>query len=299
MKVKESRKLGKAGKLVYFFGSGKADGDAGMKNLLGGKGANLAEMASLGLPVPPGFTITTEVCTHYYANGRRYPAALKEQVAAALARRGEDPRPRIRRPEGPAAALGALRRPLLDAGHDGDRPERRPDVGHDPGDDREDRQRPLRLRRLPAPDHDVRRRRHGEGRRSRARRGPGRAHAARAPPGGAQEEPRLHQRHPDLRRRNSRASATGSRSGSAKSSARSSPTMRRPSSGAGSAPFSSPGTASARSPTARSKGFRTTGGRRSPCRPWSSATWATTAPPASRSPATPGPARTPSTASGS
>ena len=84
MKVKEARKPGKAGKLVYFFGSGKADGDAGMKNLLGGKGANLAEMASLGLPVPPGFTITTEVCTHYYANGRRYPAALKEQVAAAL-----------------------------------------------------------------------------------------------------------------------------------------------------------------------------------------------------------------------
>jgi len=84
MKVKESRKPGRAGKLVYFFGSGKADGDAGMKNLLGGKGANLAEMASLGLPVPPGFTITTEVCTHFYANGRRYPAALKEQVAAAL-----------------------------------------------------------------------------------------------------------------------------------------------------------------------------------------------------------------------
>ena len=79
------RSPGKAGKLVYFFGGGKADGNAGMKNLLGGKGANLAEMASLGLPVPPGFTITTEVCTHYYENGRRYPAALKEQVAAALA----------------------------------------------------------------------------------------------------------------------------------------------------------------------------------------------------------------------
>ncbi|MHB8835867.1 MAG: pyruvate, phosphate dikinase [Candidatus Methylomirabilia bacterium] len=85
MAVKDLRKTGRAGKLVYFFGSGKADGDAGMKNLLGGKGANLAEMASLGLPVPPGFTITTEVCTHYYANGRRYPAALKEQVAGALA----------------------------------------------------------------------------------------------------------------------------------------------------------------------------------------------------------------------
>jgi len=84
MKVSDSRQPGKAGKLVYFFGSGQADGDAGMKNLLGGKGANLAEMARLGLPVPPGFTITTEVCTHYYENGRRYPGALKEQVAAAL-----------------------------------------------------------------------------------------------------------------------------------------------------------------------------------------------------------------------
>ncbi len=74
-----------AAKLVYFFGGGRADGNAGMKNLLGGKGANLAEMAGLGLPVPPGFTITTEVCTYYYENGRRYPAAVREQVGAALA----------------------------------------------------------------------------------------------------------------------------------------------------------------------------------------------------------------------
>ena len=56
-----------------------------MKNLLGGKGANLAEMSSLGLPVPPGFTITTEVCAHYYANGQTYPADLDDQVAAGLA----------------------------------------------------------------------------------------------------------------------------------------------------------------------------------------------------------------------
>ena len=69
---------------VYSFGGGGADGDASMKNLLGGKGANLAEMSSLGLPVPPGFTITTEACTHYYANDKQYPAELKEQVAAGL-----------------------------------------------------------------------------------------------------------------------------------------------------------------------------------------------------------------------
>ncbi|PZQ64050.1 MAG: pyruvate, phosphate dikinase [Phenylobacterium zucineum] len=69
---------------VYAFGGGSADGDASMKNLLGGKGANLAEMSALGLPVPPGFTVTTEACVHYYANDRAYPADLKDQVAAGL-----------------------------------------------------------------------------------------------------------------------------------------------------------------------------------------------------------------------
>ena len=59
-----------------------------MRNLLGGKGANLAEMANLGLPVPPGFTITTEVCTYYYANGKTYPKALRGQVDKALAQVG-------------------------------------------------------------------------------------------------------------------------------------------------------------------------------------------------------------------
>ncbi|MGZ3315276.1 MAG: pyruvate, phosphate dikinase, partial [Caulobacteraceae bacterium] len=71
---------------VYAFGGGGADGDASMKNLLGGKGANLAEMSALGLPVPPGFTITTECCTHYSKNGSSYPDDLKGQVDAALAK---------------------------------------------------------------------------------------------------------------------------------------------------------------------------------------------------------------------
>lgn len=70
---------------VYRFGADKTEGNAKMKELLGGKGANLAEMSSLGLPVPPGFTVTTEVCTHYYGHDKTYPAALKAQVAAALA----------------------------------------------------------------------------------------------------------------------------------------------------------------------------------------------------------------------
>jgi pyruvate,orthophosphate dikinase len=73
-----------ATKSVYFFGGGKAEGASEMKNLLGGKGANLAEMVNLGIPVPPGFTITTEVCTHYYKNGNTYPAGLREEVESAL-----------------------------------------------------------------------------------------------------------------------------------------------------------------------------------------------------------------------
>jgi len=73
-------------KWVYSFGADGADGDTGMRNLLGGKGANLAEMSGIGLPVPPGFTITTEVCTHYYDNGRSYPDALASQVKDAIAR---------------------------------------------------------------------------------------------------------------------------------------------------------------------------------------------------------------------
>ena len=76
------------GKWVYAFGGGKAAGRASMRNLLGGKGAGLAEMAHLGLPVPPGFTITTEVCTHFYDNGKAYPKDLKAQVDAALAEVG-------------------------------------------------------------------------------------------------------------------------------------------------------------------------------------------------------------------
>ena len=68
-------------KFVYFFGGGSADGKAEMKELLGGKGANLAEMTSLGIPVPPGFTISTGVCKSYYDNNRTYTDAVKEQVA--------------------------------------------------------------------------------------------------------------------------------------------------------------------------------------------------------------------------
>ena len=90
-------------KWVYSFGAGEAEGRAEMRALLGGKGANLAEMSNLGLPVPPGFTITTEVCTHFYKHDRQYPADLKGAVETALARVGELAN----------ARFGDARRPLL------------------------------------------------------------------------------------------------------------------------------------------------------------------------------------------
>ena len=74
-----------ADKYVYTFGDGKADGEASQKELLGGKGANLAEMSRIGLPVPAGFTITTEVCTYFYDNDRSYPPELEAQVNEAIA----------------------------------------------------------------------------------------------------------------------------------------------------------------------------------------------------------------------
>ena len=77
-------------KYVYYFGGGRAEGSGDMKNLLGGKGAGLAEMVNLGIPVPPGFTITTEVCTAYYASGNQWPQGLAEQIDANLARLEKD-----------------------------------------------------------------------------------------------------------------------------------------------------------------------------------------------------------------
>jgi len=83
-KADKDSKDKKEKKYVYYFGGGKADGDASMKELLGGKGANLAEMVNIGLPVPAGFTITTEVCTYYYENNHTYPKSLYKEVKKAL-----------------------------------------------------------------------------------------------------------------------------------------------------------------------------------------------------------------------
>ncbi|MBI5325863.1 MAG: pyruvate, phosphate dikinase [Ignavibacteriae bacterium] len=88
-------------KYVYYFGGNKADGDAAMKNLLGGKGANLAEMVNLGLPVPAGFTITTEVCTYFYKNKRTYPKSLYQEVDKALERLEKEMKAKFGDPNNP------------------------------------------------------------------------------------------------------------------------------------------------------------------------------------------------------
>ena len=145
------------------------DGTADMKDLLGGKGANLAEMASLGLPVPPGFTITTEVCTAYYANGRTLPDGLKDEAEAALAEIGTAVGAKFGDRGLAAARVGALGRARLDARHDGHHPQPRPQRRDGEGPRRQVRQCALRLRQLSPLHPDVRRR--GAGRRSRRVRG--------------------------------------------------------------------------------------------------------------------------------
>ena len=130
-----------------------------MKNLLGGKGANLAEMANIGLPVPAGFTITTEVCTEFYAGGKKLPKALDAEIRAldrAAWRRSWAPSSAIAEP---AAGLVPLGRARLDAGHDGHDPEPRPQRQDRRRPGREVRQRALRLGQLPPLRRDVRRRR--------------------------------------------------------------------------------------------------------------------------------------------
>jgi pyruvate,orthophosphate dikinase len=103
MSIRKEPQSKASGRFVYLFAAGCTDGAADMKDLLGGKGANLAEMASLGLPVPPGFTISTEVCSAYYANGGKLPDGLKAEVEAALAEIGK----------AVGASFGDVKSPLL------------------------------------------------------------------------------------------------------------------------------------------------------------------------------------------
>ena len=98
-------------KYVYFFGPQGTEGDATMKNTLGGKGANLAEMAKLGLPVPAGFTISTEFCTVFFAEGRQFPQSLRDEVAAALQKTEEAMGMKFGDAENPLLAELPQRRP--------------------------------------------------------------------------------------------------------------------------------------------------------------------------------------------
>ena len=212
-------------KWVYFFGDGKAEGTGKMKELLGGKGANLAEMTSLSIPVPPGFTITTEVCTYYYENGKSYPADLKGQAETALKDVEEIDGHAVRRPQEPPACLGPLGRAQVHARHDGDRPERRPLPEDHPRPDRQDQEPALRLRRLPPPDHDVLGRGHGEGRRaSSPAEGKGIRQQLERMHGRGQEGQGLRARHRPHRRGPQGARASSSRPRSRRSWARSSRT---------------------------------------------------------------------------
>jgi pyruvate,orthophosphate dikinase len=117
----------KSGKWVFTFGDGKAEGKAELRDLLGGKGANLAEMANLGLPVPPGFTIPTSVCTYFYAHDKSYPAALKAQVEKALDHVGKLTGKSFQES---VAGVGAFGWTRLDAGHDGYRAQSWPQRRH-------------------------------------------------------------------------------------------------------------------------------------------------------------------------
>src|SRR5437870_1062867 len=103
VRKKKAKTSGKVGKHVYFFGSGKADGDRTMKDLLGGKGAGLAEMTNAGLPVPPGFTISTEVCNLYYEQKNKIPAGVDREIDGHL-KKLED---------AAGATLGSNENPLL------------------------------------------------------------------------------------------------------------------------------------------------------------------------------------------
>lgn len=106
-------------KWVYLFREGNAD----MRNLLGGKGANLAEMTNLGLPIPPGFTVTTEACTDYYNHGRSISEEIQTQIFDALALLEEKARKEVRRYRESAACVGTKRSESFDARYDGYDPE--------------------------------------------------------------------------------------------------------------------------------------------------------------------------------
>ena len=115
-----------AKRYIYAFGGGQAEGDAAMRDLLGGKGAGLAEMTNAGLPVPPGFTITTEACNDYFAAGEKLPDGLWDDVLEAVKAVEEETGKGFGDAANPLLVSRALGRQVLDARHDGHGPQPRP-----------------------------------------------------------------------------------------------------------------------------------------------------------------------------
>ena len=282
----------KSARYVYQFGTARTEGDATRRELLGGKGANLAEMARLKLPVPAGFTISTEVCTWYYDHDGDYPPELQGQIDAALAAVEETMGARFGDPSNPLllsvrsgarASMPGMMETVLNLGTE--RPPRgRPHRAH--------RRRPLRLRRVPPFRTDVRRR--GDG---TAPRGPGGDRSLRGAPGEEEGGPGRRAGQPALRRR------PGGAGGRVQGPDQTPPEARLP----GGSRRAAPGRHRRRlrllerrpgdHATASWKASPTSGAPRSTCSPWSTATWATTAPPAWPSPAIRPPGRRPSTGS--
>ena len=124
--AKPAASAAKAGKWVFTFGDGRAEGKARMRELLGGKGANLAEMANLGLPVPPGFTIPTEVCTYLLRERKTYPRGIEGAGRKALVHVEKIAGKRFGDPKNPLLVSVRSGAPRVDAGHDGHRPQSRP-----------------------------------------------------------------------------------------------------------------------------------------------------------------------------
>ncbi len=180
----------KSVKRVYFFGNGKAEGGAHLKDLLGGKGANLADMTLVPLPVPPGFTITTETCGQYNDLGQKLPRGLMDEVRANLLKLEKATGKKFGDAEQSAARVRPIRREDLHARHDGHRPEHRPERSGRRGPGQSHRQRTLRLRQLSPAHQHVRRHRHGRG-----------SPSFRARADGRQELPRRQAGHRPRRRR--------------------------------------------------------------------------------------------------
>ena len=225
-----AKSAAKKGQWVYAFGGGKAEGRAEMRNLLGGKGAGLAEMAHLGLPVPPGFTITTEVCTYFYEHDKTYPKDLKPQVEAALAQVGRITGKKFGDSDNPLlvsvrsggrASMPGMMDTVLNLGLNDD---------YGRGARGKVRRPPLRLRQLPALHHHVFRRgaRHS-------------ASSLRGNPRRAQGPQRPHARHRSRSRRLGRDRRRVTRRASRRKAAGRSRRMRTRNCGAPSAPCSARG----------------------------------------------------------